>query len=127
MASRDDPSPLLSDLRSSECRPRLELTEARPETSNQRFYRDGRLFVDLCHQMVQLDGKILNLTRMEYLLLVLLVRQGGEVVPRQILLVVTRTADMHIRRLQKKLGAGPYIERVVGIGYRFRPALSRRA
>jgi DNA-binding response OmpR family regulator len=104
----------------------VELTEARPETSNQRFYLDGHLFVDLCHQVVQLDGKMLNLTRMEYLLLVLLVRHGGEVVPRPMLLAATRTADMHIRRLQKKLGAGRYIERVVGIGYRFRSALSRR-
>jgi DNA-binding response OmpR family regulator len=111
----------------SECYRRLELTVTRPETSNQRFYVDQHLFVDLYYQVVLLDSKILNLTRMEYLLLVLLMQYGGEVVPRPILMIVTRAVDMHIRKLQKKLRARQYIERVVGIGYRFRPSLLPRA
>jgi two-component system phosphate regulon response regulator PhoB len=35
----------------------------------------------------------------------------------------TRTLDVHIRRLRKKLGgyADQYIETIFGIGYRFQP------
>ena len=32
----------------------------------------------------------------------------------------TRTVDTHVRRLRQKLGAaGPYIETIRGVGYRF--------
>ena len=35
----------------------------------------------------------------------------------------TRTLDVHVRRLRKKLGgyADQYIETIFGIGYRFQP------
>jgi two-component system phosphate regulon response regulator PhoB len=37
--------------------------------------------------------------------------------------VTTRTVDTHVKRLREKLGgAGPYIETVRGVGYRFTPA-----
>ena len=90
--------------------------------------RDEHLFIDLRHRVVLLDNKTLNLSRMEYLVLELLVQRAGAVVPRLILLVLTRAIDMYIRRLQRRLGkyAGLYIERVVGIGYRFRPAFLPR-
>jgi DNA-binding response OmpR family regulator len=83
--------------------------------------------VDLRRHVVMLDGQVLTLNRTEDRLLGLLVEHAGEVVPRPILLMVTRTADMHMRRLRKKLGmhADQYIEAVVGVGYRFRP-LPRR-
>jgi DNA-binding response OmpR family regulator len=95
-------------------------------------YRDEHLHVDLRQQLVILDGQILTLTRQEYRLLALLVEHAGEVVPRAILLMRvwgyapdmrTRTLDVHIRWLRKKLGmhAGQYIETVVRVGYRFRP------
>src|ERR1017187_3065876 len=56
----------------------------------------------------------------------------GEIIPREALLmqvwgyggeVKTRTLDVHVRRLRKKLGrfAEPYIETIFGIGYRFQP------
>jgi two-component system phosphate regulon response regulator PhoB len=87
------------------------------------------------------------LTRKEYELLALLVKHAGEIIPRQALLlrvwsygagIRTRTLDVHIRRLRKKLGAyaEQYIETIFGIGYRFqpyraassfRPALGERA
>ena len=90
---------------------------------NQPFYRDKHLFVDLHNQVVMLDLKILTLTRMEYRLLALLVKRAGEVVPRPILLKLTGPLDVHLWRLQKKLGkyGNQYIETVTGIGYRFRP------
>ena len=35
--------------------------------------------------------------------------------------VTTRTVDTHVKRLREKLGsAGPYIETVRGVGYRFK-------
>jgi DNA-binding response OmpR family regulator len=74
-----------------------------------------------------LDGRILHLTSMEYVLLALLVEHAGEAVPRSILLTLTRKVDMHIKGLRRKLGphAEQYIETVIGVGYRFRP-LPRR-
>ncbi|HEX3747346.1 MAG TPA: helix-turn-helix domain-containing protein [Bryobacteraceae bacterium] len=72
------------------------------------------------------------LTRKEYDLLSLLVRHAGEIIPREALLmqvwgyggdIRTRTLDVHVRRLRKKLGgyADHYIETIFGIGYRFQP------
>jgi two-component system, OmpR family, alkaline phosphatase synthesis response regulator PhoP len=72
------------------------------------------------------------LTRKEYDLLALLVQHAGEIIPREALLlrvwgysseIRTRTLDVHIRRLRKKLGnyADRYIETIFGIGYRFQP------
>jgi DNA-binding response OmpR family regulator len=53
-------------------------------------------------------------------------------VPREVLLqdiwgysreIRTRTLDVHIRRLRKKLGqyGDKYIETIFGVGYRFQP------
>lgn len=107
----------------------------RNQSNREPFYRDGSLFVDLRREMVRLDGQIITLTRSEYRLLALLVEHAGEVVPKPILLVQicgyvpetrTRTLDMHIGRLRKKLGhAGRRIETIVGIGYRFSPLHGR--
>jgi DNA-binding response OmpR family regulator len=74
----------------------------------------------------------MSLTRKEYDLLALLVRHAGEIIPREALLmqvwgygaeIRTRTLDVHVRRLRKKLGcyADRYIETIFGIGYRFQP------
>ena len=72
------------------------------------------------------------MTRKEYDLLALLVQHAGEIIPREALLmqvwgygaeIRTRTLDVHVRRLRKKLGgyADQYIETIFGIGYRFQP------
>ena len=95
-------------------------------------YRDEHLSVDFHQQMAMLDTQRLTLTRKEYDLLALLVQHAGEIVPREALLmriwgygadIRTRTLDVHIRRLRKKLGvfADQYIETIFGIGYRFQP------
>ena len=80
--------------------------------------------MDLRQQLVILDGRILHLSSMEYVLLALLVEHAGEAVPRAILVTLTRKVDMHIKGLRRKLGvyADRYIEAVHGVGYRFRPA-----
>ena len=95
-------------------------------------YRDEHLALDFDLQHAVLDGVRLALTRKEYDLLALLVQHAGEIIPRGALLmrvwgygaeIRTRTLDVHVRRLRKKLGgfADQYIETIFGIGYRFQP------
>lgn len=95
-------------------------------------YHDEHLVLDFSTQAVVLDGIRMVLTRKEYDLLALLVQHAGEIIPRGTLLlrvwgygaeIRTRTLDVHVRRLRKKLGtyAERYIETIFGIGYRFQP------
>jgi len=103
-------------------------------TSNNRIppYRDEHLAIDFDQQAAILDNERMTLTRKEYDLLALLVQHAGEIIPREALLmrvwgygaeIRTRTLDVHVRRLRKKLGgfADQYIETIFGIGYRFQP------
>ena len=101
-------------------------------TNHTSPYRDEHLAVDFDHRSATLDTEGLSLTRKEYDLLALLVRHAGEIVPREALLmqvwgygaeIRTRTLDVHVRRLRRKLGAyaDQYIETIFGIGYRFQP------
>jgi DNA-binding response OmpR family regulator len=95
-------------------------------------YRDEHLSIDFDQQLAVLDAERITLTRKEYDLLALLVQHAGEIIPREALLmrvwgygseIRTRTLDVHVRRLRKKLGgyADQYIETIFGIGYRFQP------
>ncbi|MBN2374159.1 response regulator transcription factor [bacterium] len=90
---------------------------------------EGILKVDPARHKVTVCGKIIELTPLEFNLLVTLIKRKGRVQSRDVLLndvwdmgseVVTRTIDTHIKRLRKKLGkAGKFIDTVRGIGYRF--------
>jgi DNA-binding response OmpR family regulator len=104
----------------------------RENTNQPQAYGDEHLSFDFHQQVATLDGRRLTLTRKEYDLLALLVQHAGEIVPRDVLLlqvwgyspaIRTRTLDVHVRRLRKKLGsyADRYIETIFGIGYRFQP------
>lgn len=95
-------------------------------------YQDAHLEVDFVRKCASVDSRRLILTRKEYDLLAVLVENAGEIIPRQTLLmrvwgysreIRTRTLDVHIRRLRKKLGtySEQYIETIFGIGYRFQP------
>src|SRR5438309_2130154 len=95
-------------------------------------YRDEHLTMDFAKEAAILDSERMTLTRKEYDLLSLLVQHAGEIIPREALLmqvwgygadIRTRTLDVHVRRLRKKLGgyADQYIETIFGIGYRFQP------
>jgi two-component system alkaline phosphatase synthesis response regulator PhoP len=101
-------------------------------------YRDEHLAMDFGQQLALLDNQRMTLTRKEYDLLSLLVEHAGEIIPRDALLmrvwgygedIRTRTLDVHVRRLRKKLGgyANQYIETIFGIGYRFQPYQAPRA
>ncbi|MBV9507570.1 MAG: winged helix-turn-helix transcriptional regulator [Acidobacteriia bacterium] len=100
-------------------------------------FEDQHLSVNFQLKAVLLDGERLQLRRKEYELLELLVRHAGQALRRNELLlevwgynsaVRTRTLDVHIRRLRKKLTtyADCYIETIFGVGYRFQPTAAAR-
>jgi DNA-binding response OmpR family regulator len=108
--------------------PYLELQQSRPQDG----YRDAHVELDYRGTALTVDARPVKLTRKEYELFALLARNAGEIVPREVLLlrvwgygqgIRTRTLDVHIRRLRKKLGAygDRYIETIFGVGYRFQP------
>jgi DNA-binding response OmpR family regulator len=92
-------------------------------------YRGKHLVADFEAVMVSVDGEPVRLTRREFELLKCLVDNRNRVLSRDRLLervwgydrfVETRSVDVHVGRLRSKLGAaGPQIETVVGLGYRF--------
>ncbi len=89
----------------------------------------GRLRVDREAHRVWADDAELDLTALEFKLLVTLYDRRNRVQTRSALLsdvwgidadITTRTVDTHVKRLREKLGvAGNYIETVRGVGYRF--------
>ncbi len=90
-------------------------------------YRDSRLEVRRETAEVSLDGNPVRLTARELDLLWYLLTRRPRVVSREHILervwglsseVETRTIDVHVRSLRKKLGPG-CIETVIGRGYRF--------
>jgi two-component system phosphate regulon response regulator PhoB len=89
----------------------------------------GRLRIDRQAHRVWVDDKSIELTAIEFKLLVTLYDRKNRVQSRTALLddvwgivadVTTRTVDTHVKRLREKLGpAGIYVETVRGVGYRF--------
>jgi two-component system phosphate regulon response regulator PhoB len=107
------------------------LRRGKPADDKKELLEAGDLAVDLPRHQVTVRGKEVEVTAMEFKLLVLLMERKGRVQSRETLLgdvwgmnsvdVFTRTVDTHIKRLREKLGrAGKFIETVVGVGYRFR-------
>ena len=87
---------------------------------------DAQLFLDDVDRSVYVDGKRFPLTEQEYCLLRELSQHPGEAVSRAELLKTawgyitpgeTRTVDVHVQRLRKKLGSGA-IETVYRYGYK---------
>jgi DNA-binding response OmpR family regulator len=90
-------------------------------------YDDGHLRIDRARHTVESHGNAVHLTKKEFDLLWLLIRSGGRVVSRETILsrlwdyaadIETRTVDVHVRSLRKKIGED-VIETVVGVGYKF--------
>ena len=90
----------------------------------------GTLAVDIPRHRVTVNRKEVELTAMEFKLLVTLMERRGLVQTREKLLsdiwdihadIESRTVDTHVKRIREKLGkAGLLIETVVGMGYRFK-------
>jgi two-component system response regulator RegX3 len=89
--------------------------------------RVGRLEIDRRTRRVHVDGIELALTPKEFDLLSVLAEDPGAVVSRQEILDEvwdphwygpTKTLDVHVASLRKKLGDGRWIETVRGVGFR---------
>jgi DNA-binding response OmpR family regulator len=104
-----------------------QLRRASAGEPGEDVWENGRLRIDRARHLVLRDGKPVHLTKKEFDLLWLLIRSGGRVVSRETILsrlwdyaadIETRTVDVHIRSLRKKIGE-ELIETVVGVGYKF--------
>ena len=100
------------------------------------MYRDAHLTIDFGRRAVMLESRLVELTSREFAMLAFLAGHAGEIVPRKALLaavwgysqqVRTRTLDVHLARVRKKLGplGYRYIETVYGSGCRFQPQTAR--
>ncbi len=86
--------------------------------------------VDRSCRQVSVSGEDVRLTALEHRLLLVLMERRGRAQSRQQLYVDvweanpevrTRTVDMHVQRLRRKMGeAAELIETVRGVGYRFK-------
>jgi two-component system phosphate regulon response regulator PhoB len=89
----------------------------------------GRLRIDRGAHRVWVDEQEIELTALEFRLLVTLYDRRNRVQTRSALLddvwgiqadITTRTVDTHVKRLREKLEAArDYVETVRGVGYRF--------
>ena len=104
------------------------LRRAEGEVATTPVYEDGTLFIDYENFVIRVAGSEVRLTRKEFQLLRLLSEARGRVLTREFLLNriwgldyygESRTLDVHIRRIRKKLDLEAYIETVIGVGYRF--------
>ncbi len=97
------------------------------KTQSNTTYEIGELYVEPAKHIISVSGKAISLSYKEYLLLIVLLEAGGNVVERDKLLTSvwgeyyteSRTLDVHIRHLRVKLrSAGKLIQTVKGIGYK---------
>ena len=108
-------------------RVRAALRRNAPQT-RPNVYSFHELMMDNARHSVTVNGEDVDLTYKEYSLLRLLLENSNLVVTRETILQVvwgtdisveSRTVDMHIRTLRKKLGsAGNYIRTVRKVGYK---------
>lgn len=104
----------------------------RSAPSRQQPLRVGAIELDPGARIARAEGRELELSRKEFDLLAELMRHAGQVVKREDLMSEvwdtnwfgsTKTLDVHIGWLRRKLGEDPatpaYIETVRGVGFRF--------
>jgi len=100
----------------------------RPSLERSRVIDSHGLTVEVTARVVRVDGVALELTRVEFELLLALARRMGQALSRAWLMSnvldperdgTERTLDVHVSRLRKKLGRhGERVVTVWGIGYR---------
>ena len=105
---------------------RAVMRRARPGTDRSQIHV-GSLEIDVRGRRATMGDEPLNLTTKEFDLLALLASEPGDVVSRQRILREvwdtewfgpTKTVDVHVASLRKKLGEPGWIETVRGIGLR---------
>lgn len=101
-----------------------------------RSVQVGRVFIDPARRGVLLDDEPVDFTAKEFDLLEHLVRHAGQVVSREELLSAvwgyeaaggTRTVDVHVAQVRRKLGGFDDLRTVRGIGYIFDPPTTSAA
>ncbi len=110
---------------------RAVLRRTQPDLRGERLSVSG-IVADVSARTVSVEGELVELTGLEFDLLVALLRRAGRVVPRASLLdeagrgdvaVNERTVDVHISHLRRKLGDdrrhAKLIRTVRGVGYVF--------
>ena len=108
---------------------RAVLRRASPDVVAERIQVAG-IEIDVPSREVRASGKALELTGIEFDILLALARRAGRVVPRDALLegagrndviVGERTVDVHISHLRQKLGDDPRLPKLIktvrGVGY----------
>ena len=100
-----------------------------PDSIKENSIRIDDMEINLDSKQIHLDGNKIMLTKREFEILVLLVRNPGRIYSREDILekvwkedrfVLDRTVDVHITRLRKKLGEyGAHIVNRTGYGYCF--------
>jgi len=110
-------------------RVRAVLRRRAPSGERARVVEHGALRIDPESHRASVAGREIVLTAKEFQLLLALMTRPGRVMTRERLLdevwgsditVTSRTIDTHLKRLREKLGeAGPLVETVRGVGYRF--------
>ena len=97
---------------------------AAPAASVQQL---GALRIDLDARRVQVDGEEVDLTPKEYELLIMLAQRPGAVRTREDIIDQvwdphwfgpTKTLDVHVSALRRKLGHPEWISTIRGVGYR---------
>ena len=99
------------------------------EVSGTEKIEFGTLVVDVDAHSAMLSGTEMDLTALEFKLLLTFLERRGRVQTRETLLrdvweyegqVMTRTVDTNVKRLRQKLAeGGDWIETIRGVGYRF--------
>lgn len=89
----------------------------------------GLIVINTIERTVQIDGKDIALTPKEFDLLLLFCENQRKVFSRENILELvwgyefigdSRTVDMHVQRLRRKLGkCNSYVKTIFGIGYKF--------
>lgn len=113
----------------------LRRTNAFIEVEDDDVYNSENLKVDFERHEVYVNENKVDLTLKEFELLQILIKNKGKILKRETLLDKiwgyeyigeTRTVDVHIRYLRKKIEEDDknprFIETIRGVGYRFNPA-----
>ena len=101
------------------------------ESQDENEYKVGNIHLQVDTREVRVNDQLVELTRKEFDLLHIFMQNVGKVMTREVLLQKvwgyeyegeTRTVDVHIRHLRRKLGpeGESRIETIHGVGYKLR-------